>query len=111
MIQNYKNNLIRIRPSRVSYIWFELFINGNSEGDFRSVESAFEHGEFLVDSAINNLKSIDATTVIDYNYEDYLNDNLNILNSLKLLSGYDEYIEIVTMYEGISIGEFIDKFK
>ena len=101
MLVNYKNNLIKVKPSNFNYFWFELFINNVSQGDYRSIDSAIEEGKYFIDGAINKLKSIDQSTVIDYVLSEYL--NIEQLNSLKLLTGYNGYDEILAMFEGFTI--------
>lgn len=110
MIRKYKNKLINIKPSRFNNFWYEIFINDKPFGQERSVESAIEIGESLIDDAINKLLDLDQTTVIDDVWEDYLDEDLEILNSLKLLSGLNTYEKILAMYEGYYIKDFLNKF-
>jgi hypothetical protein len=111
ILLNYKNNLIKVKPSRITHFWFELCINGVSQGDYRSIESAIEYGKYIIDSALDKLKSIDQTTIIDNVWEDYLKADLELLNSLKLITGYESYAEILTMFEGFSIENLLKYFK
>lgn len=109
-LENYKNNLIKVIPSRITLFWNELYINGISHGDYRSTEEAIDYGKYIIDSAIEHLKSIDQCTVIDDNWYEYLKEDKRTLNSLLVLTGYQYYDELVTMFEGLTIEELLNKF-
>jgi len=114
MLKNYKNNLIKIAESKYNTFWYVIYINNVMQGgQERSIESGIEYAEYLIEDAISILSKIDQDTVIDNVWEDYLmtKDNISILDSLKLLTGYSTYAEILTMYEGFEIGEFLKRFK
>lgn len=113
MIRFYKNVKINIIPSRYNNFWYEVIINGINYGQERSIESAIEFGDSVVDSAINDLYKIDQSTVIDNVWGAYfeIDENSNILKNLLLLSGLDNYEEILAKYEGFDIGDFLNKFK
>lgn len=112
-LENYKNNLIKVIPSKITTFWFTLYINGSNEGDYRSKEEAIEVGRELIDNAINQLKKIDQDTVIDDNWKDYLLKDKNnpTLKSLLLLTGYETYDEVSTMFEGFTIEQLLNYFK
>jgi hypothetical protein len=109
-LENYRNNLIKILPSKTSLIWFELYINNISQGDYRSKEDAIETGQYIIDSAIDHLKSIEQNTVIDHNWHDYLKRDKKTLNSILVLTGYEYYQEVLAMFEGLTIEELLNKF-
>lgn len=109
-LENYRNNLIKVLPSNLTIQWYELFINNVSQGDYRSKEEAIETGQYIIDDSIDHLKSIDHNTVIDHNWFDYLERDIRTLNSLLLLTGYKYYDELVTMFEGLTIEELLNKF-
>lgn len=111
-LENYRNNLIKVIPSKITTFWFTLYINGSNEGDYRSEELAIEEGRELIDNVINQLKIIDPDTVIDNNWKDYLvkDKNNSILNSLLLLTGYKDYDEVSTMFEGYKMEKFMEKY-
>jgi hypothetical protein len=101
MLVNYKNNLIKVIPSGNYHFWFGLYINQVFQGEWRSVEEGIEEGKYFINNAIDKLKSIDQTTIIDDVLSEYL--NIEQLNSLKLLTGYNGYDEILAMFEGFTI--------
>lgn len=112
-LEKYKNNLIKVIPSKITTFWFTLYINGSNEGEYRSKEKAIEEGRESIDTAIKQLNTIDKTSVIDQVWKDYLKqDKYNpTLDNLLLLTGYENYDEILTMYEGVTIEELLNYFK
>lgn len=112
-LENYKNNLIKVIPSKITTFWFTLYINGSNEGEYRSKEQAIEVGREIIDTAINQLKTIEQDTVIDQVWKNYLEQNKYnpTLGNLLLLTGYEDYDEILTMFEGFTIEQLLNYFK
>lgn len=111
-LENYKNSLIKVIPSKITTFWFTLYINGSNEGEYRSKEQAIEVGRETIDIVINQLKTIEQDTVIDQVWKDYLEQNKYnpTLDNLLLLTGYEDYDEVCTMYEGLTIEELLKNY-
>lgn len=107
----YKGCLIKVTPSTNQNFWFGLFINQVFQGEWRSVELTIEEGKYFIDDSINKLKSIDQNIVIDNTWGEYIKNMPEILNSLKLLTGYYSYEEIFTMFEGFTIKRLLNSFE
>lgn len=59
------------------------------------------------ENAIEILKSLDSTTVIDANWLDYINGT-RILTALLEISQLKNYSNVMQVFEGYTIGEFLN---
>ena len=112
----YKRNYIEIKESEINIDdkkYFELYINGNRFGYHSSKKSAKKYAKFLIETAIEVLSEIDKNNYIDDIWEEYLNEESNsfVLDSFRILTGYNDYQIVLAKYEGDSMEFFLNQFE